>query len=196
MADTHLPKAPERVETARLSLHRPTRADLEPLYSRYASDPDVVRYVGWPMHRSIADTLAFLAASDGEWEQWPAGPYAIVARQDGVLIGGTGFAFETPFRAVTGYVFAKDAWGRGYATEALAAMVRLAPALGIRRLYAICHVAHRPSARVLEKCGFEREGVLRSYCEFPNLAAGVLSDVLCYARVLQAGAIGPHRARV
>ena len=189
-------KAPEQIKTQRLVLHRPTIADLDAVYSRYASDPDVVRYVGWPMHRSIADTRAFLAASDGEWEQWPAGPYAIVLREDGILLGGTGFAFETPYRAMTGYVLAKDAWGRGYATEALAAIVRLAPSLGIRRLYAICHVAHRPSARVLEKCGFEREAVLRSYCEFPNLARGVPADVLCYALVLQAVASVLDRARL
>ncbi len=180
-------KAPERLDTQRLVLHRPTIEDLDEVYSRYASDPDVVRYVGWPMHRSIADTRAFLTFSDTEWDRWPAGPYAIRSREDGTLLGGTGFAFETPHRAMTGYVLAKDAWGRGYATEALLAIVRLAPSLGIIRLYAICHVDHQPSARVLEKCGFERDGVLRSYCEFPNLSPGKQADVLCYARILQAG---------
>jgi len=177
-------KAPESIDTDRLVLHRPAIADLDAIYSRYASDPDVVTYVGFPMHRSIADARAFLAASDGQWEQWPAGPYAIVSREDGRLLGGTGFAFETAYRAMTGYVLAKDAWGRGYATEALGAIVALAPSLGIRRLYALCHIDHRPSARVLEKCGFELEGILHSYTEFPNLAPGVPADVRCYALIL------------
>ena len=61
-------------------------------------------------------------------------------------------------------------------------LIGFAPALGVRRLYALCHVDHRPSARVLEKCGFELEGVLRSHTEFPNLAPGVPADVFCYAR--------------
>jgi len=37
---------------------------------------------------------------------------------------------------------------------------------------------------VLEKCGFDREGVLRAYSEFPNLAPGEPGDARCYALVL------------
>ena len=78
--------------------------------------------------------------------------------------------FETPYRAATGYVLAKDAWGQGYATEALERDGRRWPGTrGVRRLYAMCHHAHRASAHVLEKCGFTLEGVLRRYAEFPNL---------------------------
>jgi RimJ/RimL family protein N-acetyltransferase len=55
----------------------------------------------------------------------------------------------------------------------------------VRRLYAVCHHAHRASARVLEKGGFTLEGVLRRYAEFPNLAAGERADVLCYSRILE-----------
>ena len=87
-------------------------------------------------------------------------------------------------RASTGYVLSRDAWGKGYATEALQAMVGVARSVGIRRLYAICHIEHRASWRVLEKCGFLREGVLHQYVEFPNLRPGELSDVFCYALLL------------
>ena len=72
----------------------------------------------------------------------------------------------------------------GYATEALQAMVGVAHCGGIRRLYAICHTEHRASWRVLEKCGFLREGILHQYIEFPNLRPGGLSDVFCYALLL------------
>jgi RimJ/RimL family protein N-acetyltransferase len=91
----------------------------------------------------------------------------------------------TAFRADAGYVLARDAWGRGYASEALQAMVSLAPGLGFVRLQAMCHVAHRASARVLEKGGFTLEGILRRHTEFPNLAPGTPCDVLCYARVFE-----------
>jgi RimJ/RimL family protein N-acetyltransferase len=63
-------------------------------------------------------------------------------------------------------------------------MVGLAPPCGVKRLYALCHVDHAPSYRVLEKCGFTREGVWRRHSEFPNLAPGQLADVLCYVRLL------------
>ena len=153
------------------------------MFERYAGDPDVTRFVGWPTHQSVQETKSFIAFSEAEWERWPAGPYLILTRDDGRLLGATGFGFETPYRAATGYVLARDEWGLGYATEALQAMVDLAPSLGVRRLYAICHAEHRASAHVLEKCAFEREGLLRRYAEFPNLMPSGPADVLCYARV-------------
>jgi ribosomal-protein-alanine N-acetyltransferase len=85
---------------------------------------------------------------------------------------------------MTGYILAKDSWRKGYATEALTAIIGVARATGVRRLYALCHIEHRPSWGLLEKCGFSREGILKSYMEFPNLSPGELSDVFCYALIL------------
>src|SRR5437016_5736815 len=79
---------------------------------------------------------------------------------------------------------ANDSWGHGYATEARQAMVELARSVGVRRLYALCHTEHRASWRVLEKCGFVREGILHSHSEFPNLTPREICDVLCYAKLL------------
>jgi len=174
--------APERIETERLILRRPRLEDADAVFTRYASDQDVSRYMAWPLHRTPATTRLFLEFSDREWAKWPAGPYLVCTR-DGRLIGGSGFAFETPYRASTGYVFARDAWGQGFATETVRAVVALAPSLGITRLYALCHVDHRPSARVLEKTGFQYEGILRRYLQFPNVGDGGPADVRCYSVV-------------
>jgi [ribosomal protein S5]-alanine N-acetyltransferase len=177
-------RAPERIETTRLLLRKPAVADAEAVFARYASDPEVTRFLGWPRHRSLDATRAFLEFSEAEWRRWPAGPYLVQSLEDGALLGGTGFGFETPYRAATGYVLARDAWGKGYATEALRAVVGAAPPIGLRRLYALCHVDHAASWHVLEKCGFTREGVLRRHSEFPNLSPGEPADVLCYALVI------------
>ena len=174
-------RAPERIETARLLLVRPTAADVEAIFQRYASDPDVTRYVAWPRHTSITDTEFFLKFSDHEWNRWAVGPYLARSRADGSLLGSTGLAFESETTASTGYVFAKDAWGQGYASEALRAMIDLARDLHVTRLYAICHIDHHGSARVLEKCNFAREKILPSYIAFPNLGVSGPSDVLSYA---------------
>src|SRR5512134_1638947 len=115
-------KAPERVETDRLILRRPRLADAEAVFARYASDREVSRYMAWRLHESPDTTRLFLQFSDDEWTRWPAGPYLVESRADGRLLGGTGFAFETPYRASVGYVLAKDAWGRGFATEAMQSM--------------------------------------------------------------------------
>jgi len=179
-------KAPERVETARLVLRRPIPDDAAEVFARYASDREVSKYLAWRVHESPATTRSFLEFSETEWERWPAGPYLVESRADGRLLGGTGFAFETPYRTAAGYVFAQDAWGQGFATEAVRALVDIARNIGVVRLYALCHVDHDRSARVLEKAGFAREGVLEKYLEFPNLGSGGPADVWCYARIFDA----------
>ena len=172
---------PAIIETPRLRLRQPVAADAPGIFRRYAGDPRVTRFLGWATHRTPADTEGFLAFCADQWERWPAGPFLIESRAAGMLRGSTGLLFETPLQAATGYVLAEDAWGRGYATEALGAMRDRAGELGLERVYALCHPQHRASARVLEKCGFLCEGTLRGYAEFPNLAPGVPADVLCYA---------------
>lgn len=173
--------AAAEIATRRLVLRRPTRDDAPAIFERYASDPEVGRYLAWPVHRSIEDTEAFLEFSDTDWARWPAGPFLVYDAAGGRLLGSTGLAFESEFVASTGYVLAADVWGRGYATEALLAMTGLAGELGVRRLYACVHPDHLASRRVLEKAGFEREAVLTRFCEFPNLAPGTKLDALCYA---------------
>lgn len=176
-------RAPERLTTERLVLRRPVAADAEAIFRRYASDLETTRFLSFPCHRDIAQTQAFLAFDAAEWARWPAGAYLILSRDDGTLLGGTGLSFETAYRASTGYVLAPDAWGRGIATEALGAIVRLAPILGIVRLYAMCYPTHRASINVLQKCGFVFEGILRRHAEFPNLAPNVALDSLSFSRV-------------
>ncbi len=174
-------KAPEQIQTARLLLRRPALSDAEAIFRRYASDPVVTRYLSWHTHRTVADTQAFLAWDQTEWQRAPSGSYLIFQREDDRLLGSTGLSFKTPTRAITGYVFAQDAWGQGFAKEALKAMVELARQTGVQRLEAVCHVDHKPSAHVLEKCGFQRDPALRESLVFPNLAPGVRSEVLSYA---------------
>jgi ribosomal-protein-alanine N-acetyltransferase len=173
---------PIRLQTSRLNLRPPRDEDADEIFARYASDEEVTRFVGWPRHLSLGDTKAFLAFSRSQWDKWPAGPLLIESRQTGALLGTTGLAYETTYRASTGYVLARDAWGQGLASEALRAVSALAEDLGLQRVYALCHARHVISARVLERCGFELENTLRSYRVFPNLGDQNPQDVLCYSK--------------
>lgn len=159
--------APERIETTRLVLRRPRLEDAESIFQRYGSDADVARYLAWPRHASLDDTLQFVSMSDADWARGPVGPYLIESRETGLLLGSTGLMVRKPELAVTGYVLARDAWGQGYATEALRAMIELAMDLHVRELRALCHPENAASIHVLEKCGFERGGTVKAL--FPNL---------------------------
>ena len=167
--------------TERLALRRPTRADAEAIFARYASSQACTRYLAWPRHRSLADTHAFIDHSDAHWSQWPAGPLLILDRGDGRLLGSTGLEFENAQRASTGYVLAEDAWGQGVATEACDAMVGLARFVGVRELATFCHPDHAASQRVLAKCGFRHVGERVQHGAFPNLEIDP-GRVLLYAQ--------------
>ena len=175
-------KAPFVLQIERLTLRKPESSDADAIFTRYASDPEVTRYMSWPTHRSVADTEAFLSWSDADWERWPAGSYLVFRRDDNRLLGGTGLTFQTPTIAITGYVFARDAWGCGYATESLLAMVELARATGVKQVKSCCHVDHRRSAHVLEKCGFQLEEEPRGELEFPNLTPPGRFPTFLYVR--------------
>jgi [ribosomal protein S5]-alanine N-acetyltransferase len=173
---------PERVDTLRLTLRRPTLADAEAIFSRYASVAEVTRYLIWPTHRTLTETRAFIEGSDRAWSEHGTGPYLVWTRSE-VLLGGTGLDLETPYRAETGYVLARDAWGQGYATEAVAAVVSLAFQIpSLCRIHALCHSHNKASARVLEKSGFTLEGLRRRYAVFPNAGSAEPADVFGYAR--------------
>ncbi|XP_015690600.1 uncharacterized N-acetyltransferase p20 [Oryza brachyantha] len=75
------------------------------------------------------------------------------------------YADEGGHRANLGYALAHGLWGRGIAAAAIIQVVaRVFDELpGLERLEAVTDVENVRSQRVLEKAGFRREGVLRSY---------------------------------
>jgi len=161
-------RLPERIETARLVLRRPRPDDAAAIFAAYGSDVEVGHFLAWPIHRTVDDTHEFLRFSDAEWNTKPAGPYLVWSSDESTLMGSTGLAFEDDRTASTGYVLAKPYWGQGYASEALAAMTRLAASSSVERLYAVCHPAHARSQRVLTKCGFVVDATADNLCAFPN----------------------------
>jgi len=71
-------------------------------------------------------------------------------------------------RAQIGYVVHRPFSGRGVATAAVRELTELVETLpDISRVWATCAVENVASARVLEKCGFEREGILRNWVTYP-----------------------------
>jgi [ribosomal protein S5]-alanine N-acetyltransferase len=159
--------APTHLRTQRLLVRAPTPADAESIFA-YASDPEATRYMGWPRHRELGETHAFLALTQRAWELHGVATYLL--ELDGRVIGSTGLEVQSPGWAITGYILRREAWGRGFATEACRAMAALAGALGLERITADCYAAHAASAHVLEKSGFTLEAILARHRVFPNLS--------------------------
>jgi [ribosomal protein S5]-alanine N-acetyltransferase len=171
------------IETERFVCRRPTLDDIQSIYDTYATDPVVTRYVVWERHTSLADTRAFITFSDIHWAKWGSGPLLAMQKSDGRLVGGCGLIWESRSHATAGYLFGREFWGRGFATECMRAMVDFARAERATRVSAICHVDNLASARVLEKAGLRLEATLPGHTLFPNLSED-LQDVLSYGLTL------------
>ena len=94
------------------------------------------------------------------------------------LIGTVGLAIsDLDHQAEIGYWFGRDYWGNGFCTEAVVAVLDYGfEKLGLNRIFAQHIARNGASARVLEKAGFSKEGVLRQHAR----KWGVFEDVVCY----------------
>lgn len=153
---------PRRRETERLLLRLFQRSDFAAVHA-YGSDVEVTRYMDWgPNTEDETRQFVDLAVGHSLVPTAPSWEFAVVSREDGELLGGTGIHFLGPGRAEIGYCYSMAAWGRGVATEAGRDLLRLGFAeLRLHRIQARCDPENTRSARVLEKLGMSLEGQLR-----------------------------------
>lgn len=173
---------PDRLVTPRLVLRLPRLTDVDAVFEEYASDPDVTRYLVWRPHASRAETQAFIEGTLAGWESGRDLTWALtLAGADRVI--GMIAARPDRFKADIGYVLARRFWGQGLIAEAGGAVIdRLFADPEIHRVWALCDVDNRASARVLEKLGMAREGILRRWLIHPNISTEP-RDCLVYARM-------------
>jgi [ribosomal protein S5]-alanine N-acetyltransferase len=103
---------------------------------------------------------------------------------EGAAVGSIGFVLRTDVERVSaeiGYWLGEAFWGRGIATEALAAITRHAiDAHALTRVYALPFARNAASCRVLEKAGYMIEGRLRRSA----VKDGIVVDQLQYAFIV------------
>lgn len=108
-----------------------------------------------------ADFIAAMLAADPD----KVFPFAIT--QDGVLVGSIGLFRQENIHCRTaemGYYLGRDFWGQGIGTwAAQEAARRVFATTDILRIFAEPFAHNQASCRVLEKAGFQLEGVLRKF---------------------------------
>ena len=160
---TMRPYDKETILTERLLLRPLRETDALELFSIH-SDPRVMRYWSTPpwesieaAHENIARDLKAMAA--GEYVQ-----FGIERREDARLAGKCTLFNLAPKckRAEIGYGLSSTHWGRGYAHEALSALVRFGfQELDLNRIEADVDPRNLRSLKLLERLGFTKEGQLR-----------------------------------
>jgi RimJ/RimL family protein N-acetyltransferase len=169
------------LSTERLTLRPPRAADAQAIFDNYASDPEVTRYLQWPPHHEVEGVRAFLRDNAENQGAGKALNWAITETAVDSVIGMITLRLESAVRAELGYVLARAYWGRGYMPEAASRVIALGLGpLNRFRVYAYTDFENLQSARVLEKSGMKREGLLHRYAVHPNLSPDP-RDALMYA---------------
>jgi RimJ/RimL family protein N-acetyltransferase len=192
MLDPLLLELPGHIDTRRLHLRVPRAGDGAALYAAIVESlPELRRFLA---------SLPWVAAepSPEASEAWCRNaaanflarrdlPFLMFEREGGALVGATGLhrtVWETP-RTEIGYWCRTTCAGRGYVSEAVAAVARYAHEnLRAVRVEIVTDEANLASRRVAERCGFELEGVLRHERRAPD---GSLRNTCIYARLAAAG---------
>jgi RimJ/RimL family protein N-acetyltransferase len=135
------------------------------------ADPLVQRF-SWPRSEPYTadDARAFYhAVKEARLDEREVGLAMVSPRRDTDVLGGASMhAVDLPERrAAVGYWLAPHARGRGVATHATRLLAGWAfERLGLERLELTCGPDNVASQRVAERCGFTREGMLRSHMRF------------------------------
>ncbi len=168
--------------TSRLKLRSPLIEDAPSIFDQYAQDRQVTKYLTWRSHENIETTQKFLQQCINSLATKTEFFWVILPKNKEKVIGMTRLEFQD-YHASLGYVLARPYWNQGLMTEALKPLVDWALTQpSIYRVWAVCDRENQASARVLEKVGMTREGILHRWLIHPNMS-NEPRDCFCYAKV-------------
>ncbi len=166
MSAERIDQAYPRLDGERIVL-RPLRMDDVDFLFREWSDPDVTRYMrDEPPLQTRADAEGWIRPLQDPASMPSVKWWGIELRAEGRLIGTCGYFDwnKAHRRAEIGYDLWKAYWGSGLMPDALRTLLRYGFAeMNLHRISATVHTENVRSQRVLEKLGFEREGILRDF---------------------------------
>jgi len=147
-----------RLETERLIIRTWTPED-RPLFKELMQDPEVTRYVHRGEPYTDEEVDQWLGRQARQIAEFDVCMGAVIEKSTGRLIGLAGTQpLGTTGDLEIGWIFARDTWGHGYATEAgRAAMQHVLETLGRNRVVAIIDPDNEPSKRVARRLGMEYE---------------------------------------
>ena len=160
---------PATIATPRLLLRRPTLDDAQAVFDRWASDPDTARYLTWVPATDVAETVAFLRTVVTAWHGTQRRVWHLTLHGDDTPIGALDAGLDA-HGVELGYVLGRAWWGQRLMPEAVGALAPMLLALPqVHRVSAYCDVENVASAKVMERVGMLREGLLRKYTVHPNV---------------------------
>ncbi len=143
------------LETERLTLRRPTLADVKAI-ARLANDRRIAENTRRLPHPYTQDhAIAFVRAMAHDPRE-----IVFLIENNHTPVGAVGIDWREPEAPELGYWLGVEHWGQGFATEAARAVIDFTfEEFDIEHLIAGARVANPSSRNILEKCGFQWSGV-------------------------------------
>lgn len=151
------------LQTPRLSLRAIEHRDTDALF-RLRSDPETMRYIGKPLMAERAEAAAWIEMSLDAQAKNETATWVICLKNSPDFIGYAGFWRMTleHHRTEIGYMLLPEFWGKGYASEAIGAVVECGfQHFDFHSVEAHTDPLNTASERALEKNGFVREARFR-----------------------------------
>jgi RimJ/RimL family protein N-acetyltransferase len=149
------------LETPRLTI-RPWKHDDAGRLFEICSDEEVMKYIGnGKAYKTLSEAEKILEWAVDYQKANGFCRWAVLEKYSGEIIGSCGFAHPYGTEEIElGYLFARDQWSRGFATEAARQCMLFGfKNLGFREIIAITDLENTASRKVLEKIGFRERGV-------------------------------------
>ena len=172
------------LETDRLILRRFVYEDAGAMYTNWAHDPEVTKYLRWYAHSSLEATRSVVHQWIGGYMRMDNYLWAIVPRDVGEPIGSISVVkYDTSTSMVhVGYCIGQQWWNQGYTSEALIRLVRFFfEDVGVNRIEALHDPRNPNSGKVMMKAGMVFEGTMRQ-ADWNNLG---ICDASIYAILAQ-----------
>ena len=148
----------KRIETKRLILRSPKASDAEPMFSNWANDPEVTKYLTWNPHESVEVTKMIVSRWLQEEEDPKTVRFLITVKGNDDPVGSIDVVGYHDGDPEIGYCLSRKLWGQGYMTEACQAVMAYLFALGHKRILIDAAEENAGSNRVIAKCGFRFVG--------------------------------------
>jgi RimJ/RimL family protein N-acetyltransferase len=143
-------------------------------------DPEIARWVSIPQPYLATDAEAFIAASGAMWRDGTGAPFAITEAATGQLLGAVTMFGPDGHQATVGLWLVPAGRGRGAGTRSLRKVADWAFATtDVFRIDCFLMVGNLASERMVERAGFQREGILRGW----DMHGGSPVDCTAYARL-------------
>lgn len=152
-----------QLETSRLRL-REMRPEDKDIVFAFNSDPVALKYIARVPFTRLEQAEEKVHAFRGGFIDRNAVWWVFELKETGEVLGYGGLfeISQEDTKAEIGYGTVQKFWGQGYVGEAVAGMVRFGfEELKLHRIFGRVEDGNIPSARILQKLGFENEGLLR-----------------------------------